>query len=43
MGRSLVFEDRLAVEALVKSFEQNEYRLSDLIVAIAQSEAFQNK
>jgi hypothetical protein len=43
MGRSLVFEDRLAVEALVKSFEQNEYRLSDLIVAIAQSETFQNK
>ena len=42
-GRSLVFEDRMAVETLVKSFEQNEYRLSDLIVAIAQSEAFQNK
>ena len=43
MGRSLVFEDRPTVEALVNSFEQSDYRLSDLIVAIAQSEAFQNK
>ncbi|MDG2219838.1 MAG: DUF1592 domain-containing protein [Rubripirellula sp.] len=43
MGRTLIFEDRLAVEALVESFEQNDYRLSDLMVAIAQSEAFQNK
>jgi hypothetical protein len=41
--RSLILKDRPVVEALVKDFEQNNYRLRDLIVAIAQSEAFQNK
>lgn len=43
VGRSLVLEDRPVLEALVKDFKKNDYRLSDLIVAIAQSEAFQNK
>ena len=43
MGRSLVFEDRLTIEKLVESFQANDYRLSDLIVAIAQSETFQAK
>ena len=43
LGRSLVFEDRLTIEKLVESFEANDYRLSDLIVAIAQSETFQAK
>jgi hypothetical protein len=43
MGRSLVLEDRSTVETLVRSFKNNDYRLSELIVAIAQSEAFQNK
>ena len=43
LGRSLVFEDRLTIEKLVESFQANDYRLSDLIVAIAQSETFQAK
>ena len=43
LGRSLVFEDRLTIEKLVESFQTNDYRLSDLIVAIAQSETFQAK
>ena len=43
VGRSLVLEDRPAVESLVAAFKKNDYRLSDLIVAIAQSEAFQSK
>lgn len=42
LGRSLVLEDRATVEMLVRSFEKN-YRLSDLIIAIAQSDTFQNK
>ena len=43
MGRSLVLEDRPTVESLVRTFKQNNFCLSDLVVAIAQSEAFQNK
>ena len=43
LGRSVVLEDRLTIEPLVDSFKTDGYRLSDLIVAIAQSEAFQTK
>jgi mono/diheme cytochrome c family protein len=43
LGRSLVLEDRLTIESLVKTFQAQDYRLSDLIVAIVQSEAFQTK
>lgn len=43
LGRSLVLEDRPAVDKLVESFQQSEFRLSDLIVAIANSDAFRNK
>lgn len=43
LGRSLVLDDRRTVENLVNSFQQNRYVLSDLIVAIVQSEAFQSK
>ena len=43
LGRSLVLEDRPTIESLVKSFRDNDYRLGDLIVAITQSVAFQEK
>ena len=43
LGRSLVFEDQPTVDSLVNTFQAHNYRLSDLIVAIAQSEAFQSK
>ena len=43
MGRSVVLEDRLTIEKLMEAFQANDYRLSDLIVAIAQSETFQTK
>jgi len=43
VGRSLVLEDRPTVERLVETLKQKGYRLSDLIVAIALSEAFHSK
>ena len=43
LGRSLVLEDRLVVEELVVDFRENGFRLSRLIVKIAQSEVFQSK
>ncbi|MEC8557301.1 MAG: DUF1592 domain-containing protein [Planctomycetota bacterium] len=43
MGRSLVLEDRSTIESLVRTFKKNNFCLSDLVVAITQSEAFQNK
>ena len=43
LGRSLVLDDRETVDSLVRSFRKNRYVLSDLIVAIVLSEAFQTK
>ena len=43
LGRSLVLEDRLVVEELVVDFRESGFRLSRLIVKIAQSEVFQSK
>jgi hypothetical protein len=43
IGRSLTLADRQQVESLVTSFQKSDYRLSDLIVAIVQSESFQLK
>ena len=43
LGRSIGFEDRDCVEELVAVFQASDYRLSDVIVAIAQSKAFQMK
>ncbi len=42
-GREIIFADRESVEKLTDQFEANEYRLSDLIVAIVQSTLFQTK
>lgn len=42
-GRAIVFSDRDSVEKLTDQFEAAEYRLSDLIVAIVQSDLFQTK
>lgn len=43
LGRSIGFEDRDCVDELVAVFQASDYRLSDLIVAIAQSKTFQMK
>lgn len=42
-GREIVFADRESVEMITDQFEADEYRLSDLIVAIVQSKLFQTK
>jgi hypothetical protein len=42
-GRAIGFADRNAVEQLTDRFEEADYRLSDLIIAIVQSETFQSK
>ncbi len=42
-GREIVFADRNGIEKLTDQFEAAEYRLSDLIVAIVQSDLFQTK
>jgi hypothetical protein len=41
-GRAIGFEDRKQIEMLTDTFEAEDYRLSDLIVAIVQSSLFQN-
>ena len=42
-GRSVIFTDHDTIESLTDRFESADYRLSDLIVAIVQSEDFQSK
>jgi hypothetical protein len=42
-GRGVGFSDRNTVEQLTDRFEKADYRLSDLIIAIVQSENFQSK
>ena len=43
LGRSVEFSDRETVESLRSKFEDSDFRISDLIVAIVQSEEFQTK
>jgi hypothetical protein len=43
LGRSLEFSDIDTIDRLAKQFNENEFRLSDLIVAIVQSDEFQDK
>ena len=40
LGRSVEFTDQATVNLLTKRFQQNDYRLKDLIVDIVQSEPF---
>jgi hypothetical protein len=43
LGRSPEFSDTDTIDRLANQFAERDYRLSDLIVAIVQSEAFLNK
>ena len=43
LGRYLEFVDTEAVESLTADFQEEEYRLQDLIVSIVQSEAFRTR
>ena len=43
LGRYLEFTDTESVKNLTSGFRENEYRMKDLIVAIAMSEAFQTR
>ena len=43
LGRSAELADDEVVDRLAKQFAKNGYRLSDLIVAIVQSEEFRTK
>lgn len=43
LGRGLEVTDRPLVDELSKSFKEDEYRLSDLILSIIRSDAFQSK
>ena len=43
LGRSLEWTDQPLVDQLTKDFQANEFRMSDLILSIVQSDAFQTK
>jgi len=43
IGRSPEFSDTDTIDRLAAQFAEHDYRLSDLIVAIVQSDAFRNK
>ena len=43
LGRGIEYYDRCAVDKIVKRLQKNEFRFSELIVAIAESEPFQKR